>query len=119
MSRIHPFQILTSILLLALVAGCGNDLTDPDSGDVSQAARSAAVQRTDEVLRSTELTRTAMMVEDLTGGFAVGLSEEAVGLDMELGQDFAIPARSAAGLSIGASIDRARISRQQAAREFT
>ncbi|RKZ16436.1 hypothetical protein DRQ53_06335, partial [bacterium] len=41
------------------------------------------------------------------------------GLDMELGQDFAIPARSAAGLSIGASIDRARISRQQAAREFT
>ena len=121
MTRLHRHTILalTSLLMIAALTGCSNELTDPQSGDVSSEARAVAVERTSEVLVSSELTRTASMVEDLTGGFAVGLADEAAGLDMELGEEFSLPSNSSAQLSIGASIGRARITRERAVREFT
>ena len=42
------------------------------------------------------MLQTAQQVEDLTGGFAVGLADETSGLDMELGESFDIPAGSSA-----------------------
>jgi hypothetical protein len=109
---------LTTTLLLAALTGCSNELTDPQSNDVSQEARATAIDRTSEVLVSTELTRAASTVEDLTGGFAVGLAEEAAGLDMELGEEFTLPASSAAQLNAGATIGRAIETRQHATREL-
>ena len=117
MTRKNRNPIL-AFLLLAFLAGCSDDVTSPQNGEVSPEARAVAVERTGEVLASSELTRTAALVEDLTGGFAVGLSDETAGLDMELGEDFSIPAGSAAELSIAASIGRARSTRERALDEI-
>lgn len=110
---------LTALLGLAASTGCANDLTDPQSDDVSPAARQTAIERTHELLTSTEVARTASTVQDLTGGFAVGLADEAVGLDMELGEGFALPPASVAELGVGATIHRGVRTHDRAAREFT
>jgi hypothetical protein len=117
MTRIQ--RLLTSLFILVLAAGCSDDLTSPPEAEVSPEARAVAVERTGEVLASSELTRTAALVEDLTGGFAVGLADEAVGLDMELGEEFSIPAGSAASLSASATIARAGQTRQHVLYDFT
>ena len=120
MTRLHrqTTLALTTTLLFALLAGCSNELTDPQSDELSAEARATAVERTGEVLISSELTRTAARVDDLTGGFAVGIGEEAAGLDMELGEGFSLSAGNAAQLSAGASIARAQQTHQWAAREL-
>ena len=120
MTRLHrqTTLALTTTLLLAALSGCSNELTDPQSAELSTEARATAVERTSEILVSSELTRTANQVDDLTGGFAVGIADEAAGLDMELGEGFSLPAGSAAQLSVGANIARAQQTRQRAAREL-
>lgn len=110
--------ILGSALGLTALAGCSDSATNPRNDEVSAEARAAAVDRTHEILASGEMTRTAALVEDLTGGFAVGLADEAAGLDMELGEGFDLDASRHPQLSASATIGRARLTGQRAAREF-
>lgn len=110
---------LVTALGLVLMAGCDDGVSDPDpNASVSNEARAAAVERTSEVLQAGSALHTTKLVDDLTGGFAVGLADEAVGLDMELGRDFTLPAPSAAPMSAGAALVRARGTQQKAAREL-
>ncbi len=102
----HLLWTLAVIGALA-VTGCTNDLTEPQDSEVSSEARSSAATRTDEVLRAEALMQTADTVDDLTGGFAVGLADETSGLDMELGEGFEIPDTGARDLSAGATLVRA------------
>lgn len=100
---------------LVLFTGCANELSDPArDGEVSTAAREAAVENTHAVLQSGAQLSNARLVEDLTGGFAVGLASEATGLGMELGEDFTPPMQDLSALGAGATFVRARITNDEA-----
>ena len=103
----HLLWTLAVISAVALT-GCTNDLTEPQDSEVSSEARTTAATRTDEVLRAEAMMQTADTVDDLTGGFAVGLADETSGLDMELGEGFEIPDTGARDLSAGAILVRAQ-----------
>lgn len=100
---------------LVLFAGCANELSDPArDGEVSTAAREAAVENTHAVLQSGAQLSNARLVEDLTGGFALGLASEATGLGMELGEDFTPPMQDLSALRAGSTFVRARITNDEA-----
>jgi len=103
-------RTLRTLFLLAALAspfltGCSDDTTNPNTDEISTEAREAAVARTDEVLQAEHMMQTARQVEELTGGFAVGLADETSGLDMELGDGFDIPEDNF-GLSASAMLVR-------------
>lgn len=103
--------ILRNLLILTalaspFLAGCDNDTTNPNTDEISIEAREAAAARTDEILRADQMLQTAKQVEELTGGFAVGLADETSGLDMELGDSFDVPDAGDLGLSASAMLVR-------------
>ena len=115
-------RLLRAILPIALLAsaavtGCSDDLTDPGA-QVSDSARASAATRTGEVLATDQMLQTAQTVDDLTGGFDVGLADETAGLDMELGDDVTVPPAGAAAMSASAAFVRAERTLRASAREL-
>lgn len=100
-----------------MLTGCANDLTD-SSAEISDEARAASVAKAGEILDADRVLSTARQVEELTGDFAVGLADEAAGLDMELGEDITSMPGSAIELSAGARIARTVRGARHAAREL-
>lgn len=89
-----------SLTLLVAVGGCSDDTTAPTSGP-SPESEAAATDHAQQILEAEQLASRAAVVEDLVGGFAVGLADESAGLDMEIGGDLGLQARQAESLSAG------------------
>lgn len=108
MERTLRTLFLFTALASVFLTGCADDATSPNTDEITPEARQIAADRTDEVLQAERMMQTAQQVEDLTGGFAVGLADETVGLDMELGESFDIPSGSNFGMSASAMLVRGR-----------
>jgi hypothetical protein len=105
---------LTGVLLI----GCSQDTVAPQN-EISAEARVDAAARTTEILSAEQLSQRATAVEDLVGGFGVGIAGETAGLDMEIGTSINGLAPVAARISLGQSVSdattRARQSQKQLA----
>ncbi len=104
--RLWKLSSLVAAAALVAAAGCSEDTVAP-AGSVSDQAKVEASQRTTEVLSAQQLAQRATAVEDLVGGFDVGIAGDAAGVGMEIGAPIPGLSMAKAPVSFGDNLSSA------------